>query len=181
MGHAGEVTSLSFSPDGQKLATGSADRTIRIWMVNPQSLADMVCGEVRRNLTLDEWDRFVGEDIPYQQTCPELPPGAGKATGTVGLPERAPAPTMLFPADHAVFHHYPRTLTLRWAAAPGAAGYGVEVRFEQAIWVLAPHVPGTSYTLQFVGAQPGRWRVWSVGVDGRESARSDWRVFEFTR
>ena len=36
-------------------------------------------------------------------------------------------------------------------------------------------------TLEFVGAQPGKWRVWSVGSDGRESAKSAWRAFAFTR
>jgi WD40 repeat protein len=31
LGHTDSVSSVSFTPDGQRLATGSADRTIRIW------------------------------------------------------------------------------------------------------------------------------------------------------
>ncbi|HVP11320.1 MAG TPA: hypothetical protein VMV94_09075 [Phycisphaerae bacterium] len=31
-----------------------------------EQLAELVCNTVHRNLTGEEWDRFVGADIPYQ-------------------------------------------------------------------------------------------------------------------
>jgi eukaryotic-like serine/threonine-protein kinase len=37
------------------------------------------------------------------------------------------------------------------------------------------------YSFDFVGAQPGRWRVWAVDPEGREGSRSAWRRFEFKR
>ncbi|MEK7215843.1 MAG: WD40 repeat domain-containing protein [Chloroflexota bacterium] len=30
-GHTGLVNSLAFTPDGQRLVTGSRDRTVKIW------------------------------------------------------------------------------------------------------------------------------------------------------
>jgi hypothetical protein len=33
----------------------------------------MVCTKVDRNLTMGEWQQFVGADILYERTCPNLP------------------------------------------------------------------------------------------------------------
>jgi hypothetical protein len=38
-----------------------------------KNIADMICQEVWRNMTLDEWIKFVGVAIPYERTCPNLP------------------------------------------------------------------------------------------------------------
>ena len=180
LGHRGEVTSVSFSPNGHYLVSGGTDKIPRIWIAKEQLLADMVCTRVRRNLTRDEWGRFVGEDIAYQQTCPALPMPP-EAAPTASAPHPLAAPTLLFPADRSVFNHYPRTVTLRWGPTPGAASYRVEVRYDGSTWVLARHVPATSWSFEFVGAQSGEWRVWSVNPQGQESPKSDWRVFRFTR
>jgi WD40 repeat protein len=39
-GHTSAVTSVSLSPDGRTLASGSADRTIRLWDVNSGTKKD---------------------------------------------------------------------------------------------------------------------------------------------
>jgi WD40 repeat protein len=79
-GHEGGVHALAYSSDGKHLVTGSRDKTIRIWdLTHPliasttKEVADRVCQKVWRNLTLDEWHKFVGEDLPYERTCPNLP------------------------------------------------------------------------------------------------------------
>ena len=74
-GHEQSVTSIAFYPDGKKIVSGSYDNTIREWIVDTQILANMVCDQVLCNLTQKEWDWFMGADIPYERTCPNLPPG----------------------------------------------------------------------------------------------------------
>src|SRR5262249_38329687 len=76
-GHKNVVFTVAFSPDGQTLASGSGDQTIRIWILRTESLAEKICQQVWRNLTRAEWDQFIGTDLPYERTCPNLVAGGG--------------------------------------------------------------------------------------------------------
>jgi hypothetical protein len=100
-----------------------------------------------------------------------------------------PAPTQLSPASGTVFNNYPRTTTLQWSAVPGAASYTVQIYYYQpgdticsggAQDYLTPNITNTSYTFEFVGAQPGCWRVWAVDAAGRQSSISGWWEFSYT-
>lgn len=108
------------------------------------------------------------------------------------------APNQLAPANDIVFNHYPRRTTLNWSPVEGAVSYSVEVdyceggRRNQSVCVNPqplklrnnPPVLGitsTSYEFDFVGAQPGRWRVWAVDKEGREGFKTPWRRFVYLR
>jgi hypothetical protein len=101
-------------------------------------------------------------------------------------------PALVAPSADAVFDHFPRTTKLEWAEVADARGYLVEVDYgatdgtswasekNQAMYVRRA-VRATSFTLDFVGAQPGRWRVSTIGPNGTKSSASEWRHFRYTR
>lgn len=94
------------------------------------------------------------------------------------------APTLLSPRDGTRFNQFPRTVTLVWEKVPGARYYKVEIQYESNGWAtLGPirNVRTTTLTFDFVGAQPGRWRVWGVGDGGEDGPKSAWRDFYFTQ
>jgi WD40 repeat protein len=65
------VTSLAVVPDG-RLASGGYDGKIRLWLVDEQKLIAALCLRAGRNLTKDEWARYIGSDTPWQPSCGDL-------------------------------------------------------------------------------------------------------------
>ncbi len=68
-GHDKWIYSLVFNPDGTKLITGSADNSIKIWTTRSEILADKIGKTAKRNMTAEEWNKYVGADITYEETC----------------------------------------------------------------------------------------------------------------
>jgi serine/threonine protein kinase/beta-lactam-binding protein with PASTA domain len=96
------------------------------------------------------------------------------------------APGLISPANGSVFDFFPRTTTLSWSSVPNASSYSVEIQFfSGGGWTThgtsTSGLGGTSYTFDFVGAQPGRWRVWAVDANGEPGDRSGWWEFEYLR
>jgi eukaryotic-like serine/threonine-protein kinase len=103
-----------------------------------------------------------------------------------------PAPHQLTPPNGAIFSNYPRTTTLTWSPVAGAASYTVELDCFQCCaankwctavgrsWQTVTGITGTTYVFNWVGAQPGRWKVWAVGRKGRKGRKSPWSKFTYT-
>ncbi|MEQ8629573.1 WD40 repeat domain-containing protein [Ekhidna sp.] len=67
--HDDWVFTGSFNPTGTQVITGGGDEFIRTWPVDPAYFAFRICAMIQRPLSPDEWDEFVGKDIPYSVTC----------------------------------------------------------------------------------------------------------------
>jgi hypothetical protein len=126
------------------------------------------------------------------------------ATGLAGCTSEGPAaptadvtpppvPQPLSPATGTLFTHFPRSTTLVWSAVSDPSApvtYRVQAQFCQGhannptnCADRPAYCPGvvtsTTCSFDFVGAQPGRWRVRAVDAAGNESAFSNWSTFEF--
>jgi hypothetical protein len=55
------------------LVSAHGDDTIVLWDVDMDSWQSRACRRANRNLTQAEWGEFIGPDIPYRRTCPNLP------------------------------------------------------------------------------------------------------------
>jgi WD40 repeat protein len=69
----GFVLVMQFSPDGQMIVSGESEVSNNL--ISRPSHADYlvhdICNMVSRNMTQDEWNIYVGKDIPLEKTCPD--------------------------------------------------------------------------------------------------------------
>jgi hypothetical protein len=103
------------------------------------------------------------------------------------------APIQSSPADQVELKGFvPRRMRLEWQPVEGAMSYRVEVDYCDGLVKSRreclnpqPHpgmkrpirVVGTNHEFSFVGAQPGRWRVWAIDKTGHEGFKSPWWTF----
>jgi WD40 repeat protein len=76
----GRIATLAFTSENRMLKAGDVDGRVAqlpLW----SAAAEALCTRVWRNLSKSEWNAHVGEDIPYEKTCPNLPPGVGTPDG----------------------------------------------------------------------------------------------------
>jgi WD40 repeat protein len=83
LGAVRQTGALDISPDNQVLVTGDNSGQVVAWDVSLSSWLYRACKIANRNLSLDEWEQYIGNDHPYALTCPEFPAGEGVPPDTV--------------------------------------------------------------------------------------------------
>ncbi len=80
--HHDWVWSIAFSPDDEQLLAGlqstaetlkGIEETIHAWPTKIETMSHILCGEISRNMTKEEWDLYVGDDLMYESTCQNYP------------------------------------------------------------------------------------------------------------
>ncbi len=80
--HRDWVWSATFSPDDEQILASihsstetikGMEHTIRAWPTKIETMSQILCGFVRRNINVEEWDIFAGNDLPYEATCSSVP------------------------------------------------------------------------------------------------------------
>lgn len=113
--------------------------------------------------------------------------GALIAIPSLALADALATPVLVSPLNKTHFEHFPRATTVAWERVTGATGYRVVVQFFSGnTWTnykneVITGGAATSYTFNFVGDQPGRWRVMALDDTGTHtrSAFSTWRQFSY--
>jgi hypothetical protein len=75
--HNAWVWAVALTHDSARVFSAGADRAVRSALTQASPLADAVCKRVSRNLTAEQWNKYISSDIPYAATCPGLPVTAG--------------------------------------------------------------------------------------------------------
>lgn len=70
------LAQVAFSPDGKYVAAGGKDG---VWLVDitPQHWIDRNCDRAGRNLSLAEWNKYIGANRRYAKTCSQFPAAQG--------------------------------------------------------------------------------------------------------
>jgi len=106
---------------------------------------------------------------------------------------RLPAPEIVFPLNGAKLYGFPRTTRIQWSPVPGANYYVIDVEgcdggelgcgrsFPLEGWRMPPAygITGTNYVFDFLGNQPGRYRIWAVDAEGTPGIKTPWIVFQY--
>jgi WD40 repeat protein len=71
--HDGFVLVMQFSPDGQIIVSGSytGSPNLASRPTHVDYFVKDICNIVTRNMNQNEWNTYVGKDIPLEKTCPE--------------------------------------------------------------------------------------------------------------
>jgi len=76
------VWDVTFTPDDSQLLVGingiretvkGVDQSIHAYPTNFEVMANILCEKTQRNLTKEEWELNVAEDVPYEKTCDNYP------------------------------------------------------------------------------------------------------------
>ena len=70
MDYGDRIYFVALSPDARHIISGGLHDhdLVRIWISRPAA-----CAYLPSNLTRSQWEKYIGDALPYQVVCPNLP------------------------------------------------------------------------------------------------------------
>ncbi|MDH5598861.1 MAG: WD40 repeat domain-containing protein, partial [Cyclobacteriaceae bacterium] len=68
----GKVTSLTYSVDNTTVLAGTTEGTVKFWPTIIEQMSAKMCQWIEENISQEDWDSYIGQDITYNNTCPNL-------------------------------------------------------------------------------------------------------------
>jgi WD40 repeat protein len=65
----GFIWDISFAKGSDYLIAACHESEIRVWPTDLEILSKGICPTLNRNMSQDEWNRYVGSDITFEKTC----------------------------------------------------------------------------------------------------------------
>ncbi|HWA35495.1 MAG TPA: hypothetical protein VG737_15245, partial [Cyclobacteriaceae bacterium] len=66
------IWKLAFTKGSDYLLASCNNGEVRVWQTDPKALAEQICPKLKRNMTKEEWEIYVGNGIGYESTCKSL-------------------------------------------------------------------------------------------------------------
>ena len=66
------ISAIAISSDNHQIAIAQEGQSVIIWP-SPDHLAENICKIAKQNLSLKEWNRFIGDTLTYERTCWNFP------------------------------------------------------------------------------------------------------------
>lgn len=72
--HPTWVWTIAFSPDNEQILAGTQETVVRAWPTKTETMADKICDKIDRNMDMEEWKIYVGDDpdLKYESTCENI-------------------------------------------------------------------------------------------------------------
>ena len=67
------VNHAAWNSDDTRIIISNDDGSARIYFARVDDLIEFACTRTGRNMTHEEWQHYMGSDVPYRRACPDLP------------------------------------------------------------------------------------------------------------
>ena len=66
------IWDIAFTPDNKHLIAGGNNGETRVWPTDASDMASELCKRLERNMSQDEWQRYIGTAVEFRNTCKSL-------------------------------------------------------------------------------------------------------------